>query len=441
MSDEGRSQRPQTMGNVLGMLADAMRSQRQRGLPRLHPEQITRIENAVEALKSRPSSESMPDSVVEARRGDPAPGDVSSQHPAVSSEPGRISGPTPTPRAMAGAERLERPDPKILQQKVEALSASKRVDLPPPERTEQSAKPVDMAMPWMVDESNPEELQRAEEARKAVELARQSRTFTQPSSSATATSSRSATAPQPVPRPIDDGYESPSQAQRESVARYEDSESPAPMDALRPEARLLERAVAAASPSPEPKAPTTPLEVIQANIRSCTKCSLCNTRKNAVPGQGASRTRLMFVGEGPGVRDDEFGEPFRDESGDLLTRMIQAMGLRREHVYISNVIKCVTPKNRQPFPDELAACTGHLRAEIAEVKPEVIIALGKTATEWFLGQGVKLSSVRGRWHNLNGVGLMPTYHPTYLLHQTSAKAHVWADLQLVMKHLNLPPTR
>lgn len=149
----------------------------------------------------------------------------------------------------------------------------------------------------------------------------------------------------------------------------------------------------------------------------------------------------MFVGEGPSVRDDADGRPFQDESGELLTKMIAAMGLRRDEVYLSNVLKCVTPKKRQPFDDEVAACTAHLRAEIAAVQPEVIIALGKDATQWFLGQGVKLSSVRGRFHTVRGIQIMPTYHPTYLLHQKAAKAHVWADLQEVMRTLNLPPTR
>jgi DNA polymerase len=149
----------------------------------------------------------------------------------------------------------------------------------------------------------------------------------------------------------------------------------------------------------------------------------------------------MFVGEGPGADEDAQGEPFVGKAGQLLTKMIEAMGFRREEVYIANVVKCRPPNNRDPEPDEIAACEPFLKAQIAAVKPKVIVALGRFAVQTLLRDPTPITRQRGAWRDYEGVRLMPTFHPAYLLRNPPEKAKAWADLQLVMKELGkvLPP--
>jgi uracil-DNA glycosylase len=142
------------------------------------------------------------------------------------------------------------------------------------------------------------------------------------------------------------------------------------------------------------------------------------------------------VGEGPGASEDLQGEPFVGDAGQLLTKMIGAMGYRREDVYIANTIKCRPPGNRNPEPDEIAACEPFLKKQLAAIRPRVIVALGKFAAAWLTGRpGAAISALRGRWHTYAGIKVMPTYHPAYLLRTPSAKRVVWEDLQLVMAEL------
>jgi DNA polymerase len=148
----------------------------------------------------------------------------------------------------------------------------------------------------------------------------------------------------------------------------------------------------------------------------------------------------MFVGEGPGADEDRQGEPFVGRAGQLLTKMIEAMGHRREDVYIANVVKCRPPENRNPEPDEIGACEPFLKAQIAAVAPRVIVALGKIAAQTLLRDASPISRLRGRWAAYEGVRLMPTFHPAYLLRSPDEKRKAWEDLQLVMKELRTSVT-
>jgi DNA polymerase len=178
-------------------------------------------------------------------------------------------------------------------------------------------------------------------------------------------------------------------------------------------------------------------------IGDCRRCGLCEGRTNVVFGVGHPRARLMFVGEGPGADEDAQGEPFVGRAGQLLDRIIAAMGLSRPEVYIGNVVKCRPPGNRTPLPDEAATCLPFLRTQIAIVKPEVIVALGKTALEGLLGPlAGGITALRGRWFETQGIPLKATFHPAYLLRNPAAKAPVWEDMKDVLGRLGLPvPTR
>lgn len=183
------------------------------------------------------------------------------------------------------------------------------------------------------------------------------------------------------------------------------------------------------------------LLAVRRELGECTRCKLAGGRTTLVFGVGDPQAELMFVGEGPGADEDRQGEPFVGRAGQLLTRMIEAMGYRRERVYIANVVKCRPPENRNPEPDEMDACEPFLRAQIAAVRPKVIVALGKTAVQALLRETSAISRLRGRWFSYEGVKLMPTFHPAYLLRSPEEKKKAWEDLQLVMKELGRPVTR
>lgn len=184
------------------------------------------------------------------------------------------------------------------------------------------------------------------------------------------------------------------------------------------------------------------LEQIRAELGDCRRCRLCTGRKNIVFGVGNPRAELVFVGEGPGSDEDLQGEPFVGRAGELLTRMIAAMGYRRDEVYICNVVKCRPPGNRNPEPDEIDACEPFLKAQLASIQPKVIVGLGKFASQTLLRVQTPITRLRGNWYEYQGIRLMPTYHPAYLLRQPAEKRAVWSDLQKVMAVLGKrPPTR
>lgn len=165
---------------------------------------------------------------------------------------------------------------------------------------------------------------------------------------------------------------------------------------------------------------------------SCTVCPLCEKRKNVVFGEGNSDAELMFIGEFPGAEDDIQGRPFAGDAGMLLTKMIGAMQFDRQEVFICNVVKCHPPANRNPSPEEAAACMPYLKRQIELVKPKVIVLLGATPLQFLLGQR-GISRLRGQWQEYNGIPVMPTFHPAYLLRFEAEKKAAWQDLQKVMK--------
>jgi len=202
------------------------------------------------------------------------------------------------------------------------------------------------------------------------------------------------------------------------------------------------------SPSPSPstsipmgKLPIVSLDDVRARMGECTLCKLHKGRHTIVFGVGNPEARLMFVGEAPGEDEDLKGEPFVGKAGQLLTKMIEAMGLRREDVYICNTVKCRPPNNRNPEPDELAACEPFLKGQLASVKPEVIVTLGKFAAQALLREQTPITRLRGQWREYEGIPVMPTFHPAYLLRSPQEKTKVWEDLQSVMKKLSLERKR
>ncbi len=183
------------------------------------------------------------------------------------------------------------------------------------------------------------------------------------------------------------------------------------------------------------------LLAVRETLGECTRCKLAGGRTKVVFGVGSPAAELVFVGEGPGADEDLQGEPFVGRAGALLTKMIEAMGYRREEVYIANVVKCRPPGNRDPEPDEIAACEPFLTAQLAALRPKVLVGLGRFAVQTLLRDPTPISKVRGRWREYAGVKLMPTFHPAYLLRNPAEKKKAWEDLQLVMQELKKTPSR
>lgn len=196
-----------------------------------------------------------------------------------------------------------------------------------------------------------------------------------------------------------------------------------------------------AASSPSSDSVTATLSALTDEIAHCRRCALHNTRTNTVPGQGNPQPDLMFIGEAPGEDEDLQGKAFVGRAGQLLTRIIEAMGFTRAEVFIGNILKCRPPNNRKPAPEEMQVCLPFLQAQIAALRPRVIVALGATAVEGLLqpGPDFRISHVRGKWHEFSGIPLMPTYHPSYLLRNPIAKKDVWIDMQEVLRRLGRQP--
>jgi len=195
-----------------------------------------------------------------------------------------------------------------------------------------------------------------------------------------------------------------------------------------------------AQPKPLPTAVRT-LEEIRAELGACTRCKLSQRRQNLVFGVGSQTAELVFVGEGPGEEEDRQGIPFVGAAGQLLTKMIGAMGFTRDEVYILNVVKCRPPNNRNPEPDEITACEPFMQAQLASLKPKVIVTLGKFAAQTLLRDSTSITRLRGKWKEYCGIKLMPTFHPAYLLREPDRKKEVWGDLQEVMKVFGKSPKK
>ncbi|MGD8243044.1 MAG: uracil-DNA glycosylase [Desulfobacterales bacterium] len=175
------------------------------------------------------------------------------------------------------------------------------------------------------------------------------------------------------------------------------------------------------------------LDGIRAELGDCRRCPLCAMRTHIVFGVGNPNAQLVFVGEGPGHEEDRQGEPFVGAAGELLTKIIQAIKLTREVVYIANIVKCRPPNNRNPEADEIKTCLPYLERQIQAIAPRFVVALGKVAAQTLLGSPVPISKLRGRFYDYGGIRLLPTYHPAYLLRNPSAKRDVWQDMQMLMK--------
>jgi len=181
--------------------------------------------------------------------------------------------------------------------------------------------------------------------------------------------------------------------------------------------------------------PRRTLDEIRTELGDCKRCKLCGGRTQIVFGSGNPKAELMFVGEGPGADEDKQGVPFVGKAGQLLTKMIEAMKFTRDDVYICNVVKCRPPENRNPEPDEIQACEPFLKAQVASVRPKVIVALGKFAAQTLLKDQTAITRLRGQWREYEGIALMPTFHPAYLLRIPAEKKLAWSDLQAVMTKL------
>jgi uracil-DNA glycosylase family 4 len=183
------------------------------------------------------------------------------------------------------------------------------------------------------------------------------------------------------------------------------------------------------------------LQDLRTEIGDCKRCKLYKTRTNLVFGEGNPDADLMFIGEGPGFEEDMQGRPFVGRAGELLTRIIQAIGLKRSDVYIANVVKCRPPENRNPEPDEIDACKGFVLRQIEIISPKVIVALGTFSAQLLLSTNEKISKLRGTMYDYKGIKLIPTYHPAFLLRNPNMKEAVWKDMQLVIKELKLNPPK
>lgn len=186
------------------------------------------------------------------------------------------------------------------------------------------------------------------------------------------------------------------------------------------------------------------ITAIAVEISTCQLCGLCKTRRTTVPGEGSATPELLFIGEGPGADEDAQGRPFVGAAGQLLTKMIEAMGFQRGEVFIANVVKCRPPGNRTPEPAEIAACMPYLRRQIAALKPKVICTLGNTPLRALLNDdSLGITRVRGKRFAYDGITMIPTFHPSYLLRNAEAKKPCWEDLQVVLKELGrtAPPRR
>lgn len=182
---------------------------------------------------------------------------------------------------------------------------------------------------------------------------------------------------------------------------------------------------------------TNNLESLKQDVLNCRRCDLCKTRRNVVFGSGNPNAELMFIGEAPGEDEDIQGLPFVGRAGQLLTKIIEAMGLKRSDVYIANILKCRPPNNRTPLPAEILECEDNVKRQAELIKPKVICTLGKFASQTLLRTEIPISALRGKFQSFNGIKVMPTFHPAYLLRNPNDKRLVWGDMKKIMKELDI----
>ena len=235
---------------------------------------------------------------------------------------------------------------------------------------------------------------------------------------------------------LDEGHRTVS-VSPDVVAELGDSGGKAETELPKQSPKPVQKKAPASVSAPTPALPGDTLDAVAAEIAACTACPLHEGRTNTVPGQGCLQPDILFIGEAPGADEDKQGIPFVGRSGQLLTKMIGAMGYSRETVFIANINKCRPPGNRAPSPDEMQICLPFLKRQIALLKPKVIVALGATAINGLvdLPKGMGITKVRGSWLEFEGIPLMPTFHPAYMLRNPNMKRPVWEDLKTVLSHL------
>ena len=177
------------------------------------------------------------------------------------------------------------------------------------------------------------------------------------------------------------------------------------------------------------------LEDLENSIKGCNKCKLCNSRNNIVFGVGNKNAKIMFIGEGPGADEDAQGIPFVGKAGQLMNKAFEGIGLKRDDVYIANIVKCRPPQNRNPEKDEVEACINYLRNQVMIIKPKIIVLLGSVALKNILGEEYSITKVRGNWIERKGIWYMPTFHPAALLRDESKKLDFWKDLKKVKEKI------
>lgn len=176
-------------------------------------------------------------------------------------------------------------------------------------------------------------------------------------------------------------------------------------------------------------------EELEEKIKDCNKCKLCNNRNNIVLGTGNRNAKVMFIGEGPGADEDIQGIPFVGKAGKLMDQAFKGIGIKREEIYIANIVKCRPPQNRNPEQDEIDSCLDYLRAQVLLVKPEIIVLLGSVALKAILGKEYSITNSRGKWVERKGIKYMPTFHPAALLRDETKKISFWKDLKEVKKYI------
>jgi uracil-DNA glycosylase family 4 len=250
---------------------------------------------------------------------------------------------------------------------------------------------------------------------------------------------RMATPPQQAPpRPASPPPQRPAATVPPAMLERQPSSLPSELAAPMPKPTSFDNLVPLPTEIIPAAARAAALEAVRADIGDCTRCPLAYSgRHKIVFADGDPNTRLMFIGEGPGADEDASGLPFVGKAGQLLNNMINAMGLKREEVYIANIVKCRPPGNRAPEPIEANTCTQFLIRQIDIVRPQVIVALGGTAATYLLGVKQSLSSLRGKWYSSRGAKVAVTYHPAFLLRDPRQKGEAWKDLQMVMAELGL----
>lgn len=421
MSKE-RPRAPKNVGDVLSMLTDAMRLQRQRGLPRMAPAQIQRMERLLHAVQEQEDPGST--TVTARERYVQATGPRTTQNTA---QPAAQN--TAPSAAQSGAQNAE---PTATRTTSQSVSANTSQSVAPARGAGADSAPA-VARPVHAAPAPRTSSPPASERQTTVST---ERTVADPSSGVPSTPAGGSSTTANVGAAQQPAYEPPADA----PWMVDESQPPvrrAPAVVASP-AAATSAAVDVETTSPARRGiQVGSLEELRDVIGDCRRCTLCESRQSIVFGEGNPNARLMIIGEAPSMTDDAAGRPFVDAAGELLDGMLRAMTLDRSDVYMTTIVKCRPPNNRAPERDELAACAQFLRPAIETVRPDVLLTLGSEASKLLLGGGFDFAKRRGEWGVWDGVDVMPTWHPAHLLLKPEEKRSAWQDLQKVMARLGI----